>query len=247
MNDKLSKTTDQSSLINRRKIGSMSPLHQRLASSKAEGPPEEQALTFPNRLVLMLDCSGSMAEMVECNQNNPNPTRKIDHLKKAIEGFLTQCNWEDTAIAIETFPHTEYGFPVLSNQHFLHWNNVSQLTASGGTPMAEAMSVALERYSLTRGILVSDGIANNPAESLNKAREFKESGTPVDTVHIGDEQAGEELLQQIAEITGGMYIKFTDVSNFSKAFSFLAPSKRASLALMEKNEVAALLGAKEVR
>jgi uncharacterized protein YegL len=240
--DKLSALKGQSEgLTQRRKIGSMSPLHQRLSSAKAQGAPEEQALTFPNRLVLMLDVSGSMNNYVG------EAKRKIDHLKGAIEGFLNQCNWEDTAIAIETFPESQHGFPVLSNQQFLHWNNVTSLRAGGGTPMSEAMSTSLGRYSITRGILVSDGIANRPDACIEQAKAYKEASIPIDTVHIGNESMGEELLQQIAEITGGMYIKFTDVSNFSKAFSFLSPAKRATLMLMDKSAVAAMLGATEVK
>jgi hypothetical protein len=131
----------------------------------------------------------------------------------------------------------------LTNIHAFLQADVDSLRACGGTPMACAMGRSFSDNSLTRGIIVSDGEADSPQQAKDIARKWKEADIPIDTVHIGRDTSGEQLLKEIAEITGGMFIKFDNVENFAKAFKYLAPAYRAMLG----SGSAAMLGAKEVQ
>lgn len=217
-----------------------SSFRQRIADS------QKATSRLPNRIVLMLDCSGSMQEHEKAN------LRKIDLLNDAVKNFVQRTNFSDTAIAIETFP-SEIQVPLTNNLSQLMVLNFS---AGGGTPLHEAMVKTLDNHPLTRGIVVSDGDAtdwsgfgvnydeksSNPDDILNQ---YKSVSIPVDTVHIGSSSSGEELLRKIAERTGGIYLKFTDVSAFSRAFSYLTPGLRGMLT--DGSVSAQSLGAQEVK
>lgn len=225
-------------------------------------------LTALNRIAIMADCSGSMSSAA----GNGIRNSKIELLRQALTGFINQVNFDNTSVAIYTFPmweHSEeYGDQFhdpnvpqtqgikyrLSRDKTLLTFGAQSLNASGGTPMAQTMGHVIADIPLTRGIVISDGVADSSENALRQARLFAKSETIVDTVHIGDSSSGEKLLQQIAQITGGIYIKFDNVANFAKAFSFLTPEGRATLMLSGnigtlegKEAVARLLGAKEVK
>jgi hypothetical protein len=111
--------------------------------------------------------------------------------------------------------------------------------------MAEAMNYALINYSLTRAVLVSDGQPDSEPKAYDEAHNFKAAELPCDCVHIGNETCGEDCLRRIAEITGGQYIKFTDIASFSRSFKYLTPAFYAQLT--SGNVTAAQLGAKEIK
>jgi hypothetical protein len=111
--------------------------------------------------------------------------------------------------------------------------------------MAGAMRRVRDNVSVTRCVLVSDGQADFTQPCLDTARDFAEFECPIDTVHIGSDTSGEQLLKEIAKITGGLFIKFTDLDSFSKSFKFLAPATRMMLAA--NNDIARMLGATEVK
>jgi Mg-chelatase subunit ChlD len=226
--------------------GSQTPWQQKVESAKQQADKIDPS-TMPNRLVMMLDCSGSMAWGVDTNQGN---RVKIELLKEAVNNFIARCNLSDTSIAIKSFPPgTE--LRLTTNTSNLH-NAVLTLHAEGNTPMKACVSAVPEDYPLTRGIIVSDGAARDwsvqgeseehgPDELL---KTFQEMKVPIDTVHIGDEREGENLLKWIAKHTGGIYIKFTDVGAFAQAFAYLTPGSRALLTEGRVN--ATSLGAKEI-
>jgi Mg-chelatase subunit ChlD len=120
--------------------------------------------------------------------------------------------------------------------------HIDQLQDNGGTPMAPAMQRMLTRNSLTRGVLISDGEADNVAAAEGYAHEWKKADIPIDTVHIGN-GSGAELLKRIAAITGGMFFKFDNVAAFAKNFHFLTPAFRGMLTSGSAN----MLGAKEIK
>jgi Mg-chelatase subunit ChlD len=212
-------------------------LHQRVQKAETEKQQEGfNALTLPNRISLQLDISGSMSGQYL-------DRRKIDLLKDAILGFVGACDMSTTAAAMSTFPE-KLVRPLTNVGHLLIMESQT-LEPTGSTPMADCMKTALENVNMTRGIIVSDGCADNPDAALQQARAYASAEITVDTVHIGDENRGEELLKQIAEITGGMYIKFTDVSAFAKNFKFLTPGYRAMLTSGSVD--AKTLGAAEIK
>ncbi len=221
-------------------------------------------LTATNRIAIMADISGSMSDYAEGTK------RKIDLLKTALKSFLNQINFDTTSVAIYTFPlrsgydwddtDVDSGnsqgikFKLSHNSPMLNLA-VDGLQAAGGTPMHETMKKVINELPLTRGIIISDGEADRTDAALDEARKFALSETIIDTIHIGSSNSGEKLLQEIAKITGGLYLKFDNVTNFAKSFSYLTPENRAKLALAagpqstlaERNEVAKMLGAKEIK
>jgi len=188
--------------------------------------------TKPNRIALMLDCSGSMAG------------QSIDDLKNAVHGFVAACNFSDTAIAIATFPGgTSYddgdggcgssGTPLMSGPGLVLMES-DRLSAGGGTPMFGCLERVIKSIPLTRGVIVSDGDATDSDHSYEETTDkrlqpYIESKTPIDTVHIGDSSGGEETLKEIARLTGGVYLKFHDTSQFATAFKYLTPTYRGLL------------------
>jgi Mg-chelatase subunit ChlD len=225
--------------LNKGKLKSTSsPFQSRVNNAKASQP---DAASMPHRLCLMLDRSSSMHG------------DKIQLLKDAIDNFCNRCDFQNTSIAVETFPASlELG---LTNVSFMITSSVASLNAQGNTPMKSCVQRCLEKIPMTRGIIVSDGEATDWRLHLDDEEGawpqddvlnlYKKASIPIDTVHIGDSTSGEELLRRIAKETGGIYLKFTDVSAFANAFGFLTPSYRAQLTdgSMSAND----LGAKEVR
>lgn len=234
-------------------------------------------LTATHRIAIMADVSGSMGER-NSDERGISSKNKISHLKDALNSFLSQVNFDSTSVAIYTFPlHMGYswehpsedevdetgGFtPRASGIKFKLSHNepmlklaVDGLQASGGTPMHETMEKVINELPLTRGIIISDGEADSHDLTIMQAKHFAASETIVDCVHIGSSISGEALLQEIASLTGGLYLKFDNVTNFAKSFSYLTPEQRAKLALAagpsatlaERSEVAKLLGAKEIK
>lgn len=266
------------------KIHGKSRLHSALSQAPAEDATESfrkaaqavtsgnadklnDPLTAVNRIAIMADISGSMAS------SDGSAQSKIELLKIALGGFLNQVNFDGTSIAIYTFPlrndgdhySDDDGDPLLGSRHGISYRlsfdkmmlqmAVNGLSSGGGTPMHSTMQKVLDELPLTRGIIISDGEADRADSALDYARKYAQSETIVDTVHIGTSPGGEKLLQEIAKITGGIYIKFDKVEAFAKAFGFLTPEGRATLmlnagpgaSLESKAAVARLLGAKEVK
>lgn len=223
-------TTDP--LKPRRFAAQTSALHKRVASA-ANAAKEEDTNTasMPNRIALMLDDSGSMAGT------------EIVLAKQAAQGFLDACNSNDTSVAIHTLHNTVS--IAMTRQFTFATMECENLRATGGTPLAELMDNTLMNESMTRGIIVSDGEPDEVEACFKQAYNYKEAGTPIDCVHIGNSASGEETLARIASITSGLYIKFDNVENFSKNFKFLTPRYRAMLA--DRASAARILGAKEVK
>ena len=189
-------------------------LHTRLRNPLASAVGIADATKCTNRLALMLDVSGSMGG------------QKIASLRDAVSGFITACDFSDTSVAMEPFGD-QYPSPnrvTLTTMQPMLMTTAMMLQAEGCTPMARAMDYVINTYSITRGVLVSDGEPDSTQACYDTASQYREAGIMIDCVHIGDSTSGEACLRRIAELTGGQYIKFTDVNSFSKSFKYLTPA-----------------------
>ena len=194
---------------------------------------EASAATRDNRLALLLDASGSMSG--DKNQS----------LRDAVTSFIQACDFSTTALALDTFgAEPELHIPLTCSQPLLLMTAMT-IPASGGTPMDEAMSLALASYSLTRAVLVSDGCPDSESAAYAVAENYKRAELPVDCVHIGHSSQGEACLWRIAELTGGKFIKFTDIASFAKNFKYLTPAYYAQLTSGAVG--AGMLGAQEIK
>jgi hypothetical protein len=222
-------------------------LHGRLKAAEVmkELLPQADVRSFPNRLSIICDFSGSMDEGVSGSWRDDTRKTKLDLLKEAVQDFSLRSNPNDTAIAVESFPR---GFRIdLTNDNQQIYMRMLGANSLGSTPMSEGMYGALDNHAPTRAMLISDGDHDSYDDPFTAAQKYKSKEIIIDTVHIGNSTNGEKALKRIAEITGGMYLKFKDVSSFSANFHYLLPESRAQLAGMLPYEVERLLGANEVK
>lgn len=203
------------------------------AQAEAEKPSNTNV---PNRLGLMLDDSGSMTGMVD------EKSSKLDLLKKAAQGFVTCCDWSNTRVAMYPIADGDGQRIALTDSAPLIIITALNFQAGSSTPMGRTMTAMLESEPITRGIIVSDGGSTDDVES--PTQNYVSAGVPVDCIHIGDSSAGEDTLKRIAELTGGIYLKFTDVNSFAKSMMYLTPKYRA---MLQASGAAQLVGADEIK
>ncbi len=155
---------------------------------------------------------------------------------------MDNCTPGVNAIGIASFPEQAYESPMMD--YNIIRGVINTLEATGGTPLAAALNYVSQNESPTHAVVISDGESDDDRLAEEIAKQFQAKLVKIDTVHIGESTGGEELLKKIAEITGGIYVKFTDTVNFAKTFEYLSPRKRGLLT-SSKNPVA-LLGAADV-
>lgn len=188
------------------------------------------------RVFILPDTSGSMTTRYGTKTAS-------DLSKDAIAAYLRDSNPILHAVGIASFPEAVYVVPTQDYNSIT--SACAELSPIGSTPLADAFGYILEEEKFTHAVIISDGDADVPDDCIALAHNYKAKAITVDCVHIGSSKGGEVMLKQIAEITGGIYIKFTDVTSFAKNFSFLTPAKRTQL-LTSANPIA-LLGASEVK
>jgi Mg-chelatase subunit ChlD len=224
---------------------------EQLQQKEAAEAGAKIAAMMPNRICILPDCSGSMAGY--------QPDSRIVVERRAVDQFLKDVDFSNTSIAFNAVGNDEFKTPLLAD-HNSCVIAAAQIDANGGTPICEQLRFALENIPMTRAVLISDGepTDGDPTElrrhveygygSVNDgvALDYKEAGIPIDTIFIGD--SGKKTMQQIAEITGGIFIEFrgSDVKKLAEALRYLTPKHRAMLMGMTEADAKQLLGASEL-
>lgn len=199
--------------------------------------------------VIFPDCSGSMSDVVGGAYGSERGSRnelknKVYYCREAVTTFLDNCFQGATRVGIASFPELVVVEPTLDLLTVKH--AAKAIDATGGTPMDEPLDFVIHEWPVTHGIVISDGCPDSEKAALDAAQLYKEKGVKLDTVHIGDkDERGESLMKRIAELTGGVYIKFSNVKNFAENFKYLTPQHRLTLTT-SKNPIA-LLGAADVK
>lgn len=200
----------------------------------AELNPQE----MPTKLAIIFDDSGSMGEM-----NEKGDKAKIEDAKAGIRNFSTQCNPRDTALAV--YPLNVEAKPLTCNFDLLNLL-VASINAKGGTPLyGKTIEMLQSPDGYTRGILFSDGeptdesgyySSDNDEENIGKSHKDRmvdlaiAKKTPLDTVYIGQaDNRGYQLMKEIADRTGGIFIHFKDSASLSANLKYLAPALRGVL------------------
>lgn len=236
-----------SNLTKGNKIGSSgSSLHARIASKKMldEIAPRPDPTSMPNRIGVICDFSGSMDESGGTTSYNSMKT-KLDLLKEGVQDFALRADTNTTSIAVESFPRG-LRIALTTDSQEVYTRMIGARTL-GSTPMGEGMFATLEHHSPTRCLLISDGDNTDANQPFEAAEVMKNKEIVCDTIHIGNSSGGEETLKRIASITGGMFLKFKDVTSFSANLHHLLPGAREAIAGMLPYEAAKLLGANEVK
>lgn len=192
--------------------------------------------TMPTKLAIVFDDSGSMGSM-----NEKGDKSKIEDAKAGIRNFTTQCNPRDTALAV--YPLNVDSKPLTCNFDLLNLL-VASIGPTGGTPLYGKTTEMLQSVdTYTRGILFSDG---EPTDELDY--EYSDEGQgrvdrkermialalakkiPLDTVYIGPaDTKGYNIMKEIADRTGGIFIHFKDSASLSQNLKYLAPALRGIL------------------
>jgi hypothetical protein len=195
--------------------------------------------------VIFPDCSGSMSDVVGGYAHGGSELRnKVYYCREAVATFLDNCFAGATRVGIASFPELVVVEPTLDLLTVKH--AAKAINATGGTPMDEPLDFVIHEWPVTHGIVISDGCPDSEKAVLNAAQLYKEKNVKLDTVHIGDkDELGESLMKRIAELTGGVYIKFSNMKNFAENFKYLTPQHRLTLTT-SKNPIA-LLGAADVK
>jgi len=169
--------------------------------------------------ILVLDTSGSMAGA------------KLKELKEAVLIFLATTKELDLGdrIAVVSFGQQAQIISPLSNSYDSVAGLVMRLTASGSTPMAEALVYALEELVnngrvlsineiqlMPRIILMTDGEPNNEAKTLAVAALIGKAGFPI--ACVGVTGCKQSLLQNITTLTGGMFVMTKKIQDLSAFF-----------------------------
>lgn len=181
------------------------------------------------RIRIIFDDSGSMA--------GPKIT---DAIEGCVE-FMRNCVLNQTAVSIHPMnkvadqqlePLTT-NLPALSVAVKALVGPEGDILVSGSTPLFETFDRAQKMNpKASRYVIFSDGQPNNTEKKEQCLTQAIEEKTPVDTVFIciGDSDYGATLLKEIADRTGGYFLKFDrNKVNFKSAFKYLAPTLRLQL------------------
>jgi hypothetical protein len=194
----------------------------------------EAAVSMPNRIAILCDCSGSM-------RNDAAGKPKIQHERDAVKGFIEACDLTQTSVALVGIGN-DLSTPLMADAIALAIESAN-IQAVSSTPIGDVMQKTLGNYPITRAVLISDGGQTDGNLCFDIAQTYAEAKIPIDCVHISDGE-GADTLKRIAEITGGIFIRFSDVASFGKALKYLTPGLRSRLMLPG---AANLIGASEVK
>ena len=178
--------------------------------------PRKKAYQEPTSYVFLIDNSGSM------EQSDPEGLR-YEAIKEIISGKE------------ESFPYAVYGFsndvemmrelaPVSAGN-----NDLSVGESNGGTSIRGTLDHMYDEYtngldtqmgSAPKFLLLSDGYATDISffSSINKTlKNYAKTDIEISTVGLGE--ADDQLMQQIADDTGGVYISVENVSQLEQSMS----------------------------
>jgi len=185
--------------------------------------PREAPAQAPERMIIVLDVSGSMGGKVRGE-------RKIDIARRVIGELLG--NWSPSVeLGLIAYGHRRKGdcgdievvVPIGKVDTARFAGAMKRLRPVGMTPLTAAVRRAAEtlRYSERKAtvILVSDGAETCKADPCALGRELKSKGVDFVAHVIGfDVKAREEQgLKCLAEATGGLYVSARDANQLHEA------------------------------
>jgi len=146
-----------------------------------------------------------------------NGKRKIDMLILAVQQVHTQHHTR--------IPMNFVAFNLRVSE--MIYSQVLDLEPSGGTAISTALQTLLDKAKGSQAILVSDGQSYDQHECFETCEKLA-GKMVVHTVACG-EDADEELLRTIAELTGGLFFKAGNPIDLPNVFKELAAKAVAAL------------------
>ena len=172
---------------------------------------------FTSVISLVCDVSGSMSYPVSTGET------KLEASKSAAEMIVsTTEKWSEKypdekygigVVQFEsiaktvTIPHTDYDY-IKSCIKTMYTTGTTNMAAGIDTAVSQLEAVTSSNKII---ILMSDGYADSDSEAIASAEIARSKGIKIYTIGFG-EDANEEHLKKIAEMTGGEY-KFADTSS----------------------------------
>ena len=191
-------------------------LRQRVEAAKKREPSE--------RLILILDASGSMASRLESHVAKT----KWELTQDAAYGLLATSKPSRSAIGLVIFETRVIATMEPSKQFMAIYRLIGKRFPGGSTSLSLAITSALT-FSPHRIILISDGQPTEHEERVDAAvASLVKRKVRTDTVWIGDthDEEGEKLLRSIAEKTGGRFSQPKTVKAYLQAVRDLETERR---------------------
>jgi len=224
----LTSNTPRKSLFAGKKVG----IAAKIEEAKVVFDPTK----MDNRIGIIFDDSGSMGSesYISPQALTKDPSlaskarnTKLEDAKEGVKEFFKACDLRTTSCALYGFSeHRRY--PLSTD--IITLSAVSDsFDSDQGTPLYSTSKKMINKEPVNRMIIFSDGEPTDYGHEqlIEEAVAHK---IPIDTVFIGNSAHGEAVMKDIAEKTGGMFLKFADSTNFRKAFKYLAPAFRGYLA-----------------
>lgn len=191
-------------------------LKERVEAARQKEPSE--------RLILILDASGSMASRLEQHVAKT----KWELTQDAAYGLLASSKPSRSAIGLVIFETKVIATLEPSKQFMAVYGLIGKRFPGGSTSLSIAITSALT-FRPHRIILISDGQPTEHEEDVDAAIAALVKGkVRTDTVWIGDahDTEGEKLLRSIAEKTGGRFSQPKTVKAYLQAVRNLETERR---------------------
>lgn len=217
----------------------MKDLQKQDKRSLVEG---QSALLSEEITIFLFDCSGSMGDRISDDGSFAIPLgyygSKFCAMKNAAIEFVKQRlsaiqSGSNDSIGIILFGcmTNRFGYdnPVklihdpFNHNYELLLQKLQRMNYGGGTPMAEAVDMAIktaERFTvgMIRVVICSDGQPDYKTSVINNVqRGFNDYGIIFDTIGVGEGYGlDEDFMKYIAEIGGGEYTKIDSFQGFQR-------------------------------
>ncbi len=215
-------------------IGAMGPAEEIIVGEEYGSlelqPAGELSLSLnraPDSLLIMLDTSSSMGEVIEGQL-------KIEVAKGVIIDLIDSLP-STMHVGMRSFGgcgHSEVISEIVSEpNHEWFKTQVRAMQPAGATPLAYALSLAAEDFAEAPGtkliLLVSDGMETCGGNPVAEARQLIAAGHDlrIDVVgfSLGQDNKTRQQLMEIAEATGGLYFDANNIAELRAALSVAVP------------------------
>jgi uncharacterized protein YegL len=175
----------------------------------------------PQEVIFCVDTSGSMS------------LEAIDLIKIGLIGYVDKMQKPDKG-AVVVFNSGAWIMNPLTDNYTQLRDDIQNIPApAGSTSMGEALEVAINEFMFNGNssflqviILLTDGVWNGLIDPLDMAQLAASKNINIFTIGLepapGQPPLDEVLLQQIADITGGMYFYAADASQIPEIYMIIA-------------------------